>query len=156
MKRLMVTAALVASLITVGYSQDKPERTRTEGQRPERPHVDGQRPERTRLERQERTPEQRAQMATDALEKKLSLTADQKAKVYALNLERAEKMEKAMKSEREFRKAQMEKQRSLMAESDKKLAKILTEEQQKSYDEMKKQSRERMKSRHSGPRSRVK
>ncbi len=158
MKRLMITAAFVASLITFGYSQDKPERTRTEGQRSERPRVDGERSERTRVERQERTPEQRAQMATDALEKKLSLTADQKAKVYALNLERAQKMEKTMKSEREFRKAQMEKQKSMMAESDKKLAKILTEEQQKSYEEMKKQSRERMKSHRTqgGPRSRVK
>ena len=148
MKRLMITAALVASLISLGYSQDKPERPRREGARTERPGGE---------QRQARTPEERAQSATDALEKKLALNADQKAKVYALNLERAERMEKNMKSEREFRKAQMEKQRSLMEESDKKLSKILTEEQKKSYEDMKNQSRERMKARRpQGPRNRVK
>ncbi|MES3018457.1 MAG: hypothetical protein V4721_11790 [Bacteroidota bacterium] len=148
MKRLMITAALVAGLATLGYSQDKPERQRREGDRTERPGGE---------QRQARTPEQRAQMATDALEKKLSLTADQKAKVYALNLERAERMEKTMKSEREFRKEQMEKQKAMMEDSDKKLSKILTKEQQKSYDDMKKESRERMKARRpQGERSRMK
>ncbi len=144
----MITAALVAGLATLGYSQDKPERQRREGDRTERPGGE---------QRQARTPEQRAQMATDALEKKLSLTADQKAKVYALNLERAERMEKTMKSEREFRKEQMEKQKAMMEDSDKKLSKILTKEQQKSYDDMKKESRERMKARRpQGERSRMK
>lgn len=138
MKKLMITAALVASLVSLGYTQDRPERQRREGDRIERPGADI---------RQARTPEQRAQMATDALEKKLNLNAEQKAQVYALNLERAEKMEKFMKSEREFRKEQMEKQKSLMEESEKKLSKILTKEQQKSYDDMKNQSRDRMKAR---------
>ncbi len=144
----MITAALVASLATLGYSQDKPERQRREGDRTERPGGE---------QRQARTPEQRAQMATDALEKKLSLTADQKTKVYALNLERAQRMEKTMKSEREFRKEQMEKQKAMMEDSDKKLSKILTKEQQKSYEDMKKESRERMKARRpQGERSRMK
>ncbi len=148
MKKLMITAALVTSLISLGYSQDKPERTRPEGSRPER----------QREERTVKTPAERAQMTTDALEKKLGLTAEQKAKVYTLNLERAEKMEKTMKSDREFRKAQMEKQKALMEDSDKKLTKILTEEQQKSYEEMKKQSHERMRSGRpqGGPRNRIK
>jgi protein CpxP len=137
MKRLMITAAFLASLVSFGYSQDKPQRTRAEGIKSER----------TRVERPQRSPEQRAQMATDALEKRLSLTADQKAKVYVLNLERAEKMEKTIKAQQEFRKAQLEKQKALLEDSDKKLTKILTEDQQKSYQEMKKQSRERMKSR---------
>lgn len=147
MKTLMITAALVASLVSLGYSQDRPERQRT-GERTEKPGGE---------QRQARTPEQRAQMATDALERKLSLTADQKAKVYALNLERAEKMEKFMKSEREFRKEQMQKQKSYMEESDKKLSKILTEDQRKSYEDMKKQSRDRMRARHpQRPRTKVK
>jgi protein CpxP len=147
MKRLMITAAFIAGLVSFGYSQDKPERTPAERGRSERPRIDGMKSERSRVMPPKRSPEQRAQMATDALEKRLSLTADQKAKVYALNLERAEKMEKTMKAQQEFRKAQLQKQKALMEDSDKKLTKILTEEQQKSYQEMKKQSRERMKSR---------
>ena len=137
MKRLMVTTALVASLISLGYSQERAGRQRNESARIEQPNND----------RQPRTPEQRAQMATDALEKKLSLTAEQRVKVYALNLERAEKMDKSMKSEREFRETQMKNKKALMDESEKELNKVLNEDQQKSYDEMKKQSRERMKAR---------
>ncbi len=138
MKKLMVTTALVASLISLGYSQERTERVRK----------DGERTERTMGNRQARTPEQRAQMATDALEKRLGLTPEQKTKVYALNLERAQRMEKNMKSEREFRESQMKKQKSLMEESEKELNKILNKDQQKSYDEMKKISQERMKARH--------
>ena len=138
MKTLIVTTALVASLISLGYSQE----------RTDRPHKEGSRSERPGERSQVRTPEERAQRSTDVLEKKLSLTAEQKAKVYALNLERAQKMDKTMKSEREFRKAQMENHKSLMDESEKNLNKILTNEQQKSYDEMKKQTQERMKDRH--------
>lgn len=146
----MITTALVASLISFGYSQNRPERTRQNGARTEMNKGGDQ--------RKARTPEQRAQMATDALEKKLNLTADQKAKVYALHLERAQQMDKTMKSEREFRKDQMEKQKSLKEESEKKLSKILTKEQQKSYEEMKNQSRDRMKARRNqqGQRNRMK
>ncbi|WP_411272798.1 hypothetical protein [Daejeonella sp.] len=146
MKNLMITTALVASLISLGYAQGRTERTRHVGVRTERP--DGV--------RQARTPEQHAQMATDALEKKLSLSAEQKAKVYTLKLERAEKMDKSMKSQREFRETQMKKKNSIMEDSEKELSKILNTEQQKSYDEMKKLSQERMKGRRSqGPRGRV-
>jgi len=146
MKKFMVTTALVASLISLGYSQERAGRHRN----------DGERIEQSKGVRQPRTPQQRAQMATDALEKKLSLTAEQRAKVYDLNLERAENRDKSMKSEREFRETQKKNQKALMEESEKKLNKILNIEQQKSYDEMKKQSRERMKTRTSqGPRSRV-
>jgi hypothetical protein len=147
MKRLMITAALVASLISLGYSQDKPGGKRAEGPRKESSGSD----------RRARTVEERAKMATDALEKKLSLSADQRAKVYALNLERAEKMERNVKSEREFRKKQMEKQKALMEESEKKLSKILTDEQRKSYEDMKSRSHDKMKSRRpQGDRIRIK
>ena len=62
-----------------------------------------------------------------------------------------------MKSDREFRKSQMEKQESYRDETDKKLNQILSAEQQKSYQDMKKESREKMKGRrHGGANSRVK
>ncbi len=137
MKRIMMTAALVAGLITLGYSQNKPERPRRDGAKTERPDGD---------HRQARTPEQRAQMTTDALEKKLALTADQKVKVYALNLERAKRMEKIMETDKEERKAHMQRNKTLMEESDKKINQVLTSEQQKSYEAMKQESREKMKS----------
>lgn len=147
MKKIMITVALVASLIIVGFAQEKKERSRTERHGSERTHE----------QRQPITPQERAKRSTDALEKKLNLSADQKTKVFALNLERAERIDKMMISDREFRKSQMEKQRSYMEETDKKLNKILSAEQQKSYEEMKKQSREKMKARrHGGTNSRVK
>lgn len=147
MRKLMITTALIASLTTLGYSQDK-----QQGRPAGRPGA-----ERPRMEREPQTPEQRAQRATDALEKKLSLTADQKVKIYALNLERAQKMGKTMKAEREYRKEQLEKQKSYMEETDKKLSRILSDEQKKSYEEMKKDGRERMKARRPGsPGSRTK
>ncbi|MEJ7692483.1 hypothetical protein [Daejeonella sp.] len=137
MKKLVITAAFVASLITLGYSQDKPNTTRKEGAKTERPDGD---------QRQARTPEQRAQMSTNALEKKLALTADQKTKIYALNLERAEKLEKTMKTDNAERKAQMQRNKALMEDTDKKINQILTSEQQKAYVEMKQESRDKMKS----------
>ena len=148
MKKLMITAVLLGSLITAGYSQVKPEKPRKEGAKSERPEGE---------KRQIRTAEQRAQMSTDALDKKLGLTADQKAKVYAVNLERAQQMEKSLKTEREYRAGQMDKNKSVREASDKKLSKILTEEQRKFYENMKKQSVDRMKARRSaGPHHKVK
>ncbi|MEJ7779057.1 MAG: hypothetical protein WKF68_05670 [Daejeonella sp.] len=136
MKKIMITAALVASLVTVGFSQDKKERSKAGKPASEQ----------TREESPVKSPQERAQRSTDALEKKLNLSADQKSQVYALNLERAERMDK-MKSDPQFKKDEMPKQKSYMEESDKKLNKILSAEQQKSYAEMKKQSQEKMKAR---------
>lgn len=133
MKKLMITATLLIGLISLGYSQNTPERNRPERSGPERPM---------------KTPEERAKMSTDALEKKLNLSPEQKDKVYALNLERAEKMEKIHKSEMAFRKSQMEKHKEMMAENDKKLNKILSAEQQKTLEEMKANRMDRMKQHH--------
>lgn len=147
MKKIMITTALVASLISLGYSQEIADRPRKESTRTE---MQGD-------HRQARTPEQRAQMATDILEKKLSLTPEQKARVYGINLERAEKMDKTIKSEREFHETHIKTRKSLMEESEKELIKILNIDQQKSYDDMKKNSQERMKARHHrGPGTRIK
>lgn len=143
MKKLMITATLLIGLISLGYSQNTPERNR-----PEKGRQEGNRPERSGPERPMKTPEERAKMSTDALEKKLNLSPEQKDKVYALNLERAEKMEKIHKSEMTFRKSQMEKHKEMMSESDKKLSKILTAEQQKTLEEMKANRMDRMKQNH--------
>jgi protein CpxP len=137
MKKLLIITALFAGLLTTGYAQDSTQRKRPAGHGPQ-----GQ-----RSAQQMKTPEERAKMSTDALEKKLNLSQEQKDRVYALNLERAQKMEKLHKSEMDQRKSMMEKRREIMVESEKKMNKILNEEQQKTMEEMKQNAKERMKER---------
>lgn len=135
MKSILITATLLIGMISLGYSQDRKERERPKGPGQEHPI---------------KSPEERAKLNADMMAKKLNLTDKQKDEVYALNLERAERMEKIRKSEMAFRKELMEKHKSAMMESEKKLNKILTDEQQKTYQEMKNQERGKTK-RHAHP-----
>ncbi len=132
MKKILITAGLLIGLVSAGYSQDSPQR---------KEHEAGQN------HREMKSPEERAKMSTDALEKKLNLTPEQKEKVYALQLERAHKMEKMHEADAASRKNQMEKRKELMADGEKKMNKILTEEQQKTLEEMKSKGKERMQER---------
>jgi len=129
MKKILITAGLLIGLVSTGYSQDTPQR---------KGHEAGQN------HREMKSPEERAKMSTDVLEKKLNLTAEQKEKVYALQLERANKMQKIQEADAASRKIQMEKRKELMDDSEKKMNKILTEEQQKTLEEMKTKGKERM------------
>ncbi|MDP3466763.1 MAG: hypothetical protein Q8S11_00410 [Daejeonella sp.] len=137
MKKILIIAALFVGVITSGFAQDT-----TPGKRPAGPGPHGQ-----RSAQEMKTPEERAKMSADALEKRLNLSQEQKDKVYALHLERAVKMEKLRKSEMDMRKSQMEKRREIMNESEKKMNKILNAEQQKAMEEMKQKAKERMKNR---------
>jgi len=130
MKKILITAGLLIGLVGSGYSQDTPLR---------KGHPEGQ------PKREMKSPEERAKMSTEALEKKLNLTSEQKEKVYALQLDRANKMGKMHEADAAARKNQMEKRKELMAEGEKKMNKILTEEQQKTLAEMKAKGKERMK-----------
>lgn len=125
----MIIAGLLIGLVGAGYSQDAPPRKG----RPEGPP-----------KREMKSPEERAKMSTEALEKKLNLTPEQKEKVYALQLERANKMEKMQEADAAARKNQMEKRKDLMEEGEKKMNKILTGEQQKTLEQMKAKGKERM------------
>ena len=125
----MIIAGLLIGLVGAGYSQDAPLR---KGDKTVQDH------------REMKSPEERAKMSTEALEKKLNLTPEQKEKVYALQLERANKMEKMQEADAAFRKNQMEKRKNLMEEGEKKMNKIFTEEQQKILDEMKAKGKKRM------------
>ena len=93
MKKLMITAAFFAGLVSISFAQQKPER-------------------------EKKTPEQRAQHMTDALEKKLSLTSDQKAQVYEINLERAKKMEAMYSVDHAEMKGKSENRKALMEEEE--------------------------------------
>ncbi len=125
MKKLMITASLLCGLLSVGYSQDA-------------------------REKQNKTPKERAQRTTDAMEKKLNLTADQKSKVYEINLDRAKKMNDLRTADKADRTRRMDKQKKLMDDGDQKLNKILNADQQKSYQESKIQMKERAKKHYEG------
>lgn len=125
MKKLMITAAILISSICISFAQEK---TSTDN-------------------RERKTPEERAQLMTNGLEKKLALSADQKAKVYQINLERAQKMNEfqSSNSNTEDRKKQMEVRKELMEESDRKLVEVLTEDQKKTYQELKDENKAKLK-----------
>lgn len=135
MKNLFMTAALLIGLTGAAYSQD----TLHKG-RPGTGMMMGK--------GEMKSPEERAKMMTDAMEKRLNLTAEQKEKIYALNLERAIKMDKMRQSQEKLRKEQMGKGREMMEEHNKQLNKILTEEQQKILNEAREKQKERMQQHH--------
>ena len=93
-------------------------------------------------------PEQKAQRMSKVLQKKLTLSEDQYAKVNAILLKRATQMDslKANHSATD-RKAKMESRKAIMTQTDTEVKAVLTAEQQKSYTELKNQFKERMKNR---------
>jgi Spy/CpxP family protein refolding chaperone len=80
----------------------------------------------------DRTPEQRAENQTKTMTENLQLTEDQQKQVYALNLDRAKKMEELRTSQNQDR-SQM---RASMEAFNAELAKVLTAEQQEKYKTM--------------------
>jgi len=123
MKKLILSAILFISMGTVAMSQ-------------------------TDNKKVQKTPEERAQRSTDMLDRKLSLTADQKTKIYALNLSEMNKMkEKHVKGE----KRDMTAMKAAMEERDTKINNILDKKQRSSYKEWKEKRREGMKD-HAGKR----
>jgi protein CpxP len=96
----------------------------------------------TESKKVQRTPEERAQRATDMLDKKLSLTADQKSKIYALNLNDMKNLKtKHVKG----KKRDMTAMKAAMEERDTKINSILDEKQRASYKEWKEKRKEGMK-----------
>jgi Spy/CpxP family protein refolding chaperone len=116
MKKLILSVMLFIGLSETGFSQE-------------------------RAQRVPKTPEERAQMMTDVLERKLSLTNDQKIQIYQVNLERAQAVDK-------MRKVQANADRSKMREqfktSDEKIVSILDEKQRIAYTQLKAERREKM------------
>ena len=123
MKKLIYTVALVVMGITASYAQDKTG--------PQRPNE---------------TPEQRAEKLATALQTKLSLTADQKQKVQALELERIKKSDELRKSEDGDRKDKMEKRKALMKASKDQLDAVLTPEQKTKMEALRQEGKDKLKS----------
>ncbi len=69
MRKLILTAAVFIGMGTMAFAQN--------------------------VEKQHKTPEEKAQHITDMLDKNLSLTADQKSKIYTLNLDEIKKLKAA-------------------------------------------------------------
>jgi protein CpxP len=122
MKKLIYTVALVVMGITASYAQDK--------SGPRRPNE---------------TPEQRAEKHATALQTQLSLTADQKQKVQALELERIKKSEEWRKSDDGDRKGKMEERKAFMKASKDKMDAILTAEQKTKLEASRKEMRDKFK-----------
>jgi protein CpxP len=98
----------------------------------------------TNGKKDQKTPEERAQRATDVMDKKLALTADQKAKVYAINLEDMRKPKaKHVKGE----KRDMAAIKVAMDARDSKINNILDEKQRVSYKEWKEKRKQGLKDR---------
>jgi protein CpxP len=110
MRKLIFTAILFISMGTMAFAQqDSTKKSR-------------------------KTPEERAQHFTDALDKKLSLTADQKTKIYAINLEG---MKKAKGKHVKGQKPDMAAMKASMEERDSQISGVLNEGQRKTYQEIK-------------------
>lgn len=111
MKRLIFTAMLFISMGTMAFAQQQDSTKRVR-----------------------KTPEEKAQQLTDALAKKLSLTADQKTKIYTINLDGIKKAKenrvKGQKPDRAVMKASMEERDSLISG-------VLNDDQRKTYQELK-------------------
>ncbi len=92
MKKVILMAAITLFGFTAAFAQDNVKKN-------------------NKADHQKLTAEQRAEKSTSELDKKLSLTADQKQKIYAIELDRAKKGEakkSAVQAERKARKADME------------------------------------------------
>jgi protein CpxP len=122
MKKLIYTVALVVMGITASYAQGKGG--------PRRPNE---------------TPEQRAEKVATELQTKLSLTANQKQKVQALELERIRKNEEWRKSDEGDRKGKMEERKTFMKASKDKMDAILTAEQKTKMEAARKEMKDKMK-----------
>lgn len=95
-------------------------------------------------QRQRSTPEERAKRQTETLVERLSLTKEQKEKVYDIYLKSAQAAAKLDNSDREKMREAMQKSQK---ERDTEIKAILTEDQQKKYDEVQKEMQERMRNR---------
>ena len=86
---------------------------------------------------QQRSPEERAQKSTEMMEKNLSLTADQKTKIYAASLERGKAMEALRTAAGEGNQPDQEQMKAISQKYNKVLKETLTDEQKAKMEEMK-------------------
>lgn len=108
MKKLIFTAILFISMGTMAFAQSD--------------------------KKVKKTPEQKAQHATEELTKKLSLTADQKSKIEAINLESFKKIKDSNPKGEKKDKAAI---KAAKDDRDNKINAVLNDSQRKTYKEFK-------------------
>lgn len=96
---------------------------------------------------QQRSPEERAKRNVEMLEKRLSLTADQKAKIHTIALEQVKAMDSLRTEARNAgtdRQAMWSKMQALQQEHDKKITVLLSDDQKKQYQQLIEDRQKRM------------
>ncbi len=134
MKKILVATALFLGFSTMIFAQQANQTTKTKRDRFQQG-----------AQRADRSPEQRAEMITASLEKKLGLSADQRAKIYAINLERAKQMV-GLRDGGQAKDKKDEVRTSLKA-SDEKILAVLDANQKKTYQDLKADRKESIKDR---------
>lgn len=138
MRKLFLTVAIAVLGFTASYAQQTEKTERAE--RAQRTH---------RTERVKLSAEERAEKAATALETKLSLTADQKAKIKQIELDRIKEHDGLRKKDEATMKAKFEERKVAMKAHQDKIDAVLTAEQKTklaaSREEMRGKMKERMK-----------
>ncbi|WP_316808685.1 hypothetical protein [Pedobacter agri] len=123
MKKAILTIAIAVMGLTAAFAQDSTKRVRKQ-----MPKM---------------TAEQRAERATARLEKELSLTADQKTKIYAIELENAKKVDAFRSIDQADRKEKMKEGRATMQAQKAKIDAVLTAEQKTKLEAVRAEAREK-------------
>ena len=124
MKKLILTIAIAVMGFTAVFAQDSTKRVRREIM----PKL---------------TAEQRAEKATGMMDKKLSLTSDQKKKVYAIELDRAKKMDAYRSEDRSAMKGKMKERKADMDKSKADLEGVLNTDQKTKLDAFRSEAKEK-------------
>ncbi|WP_231424438.1 MULTISPECIES: hypothetical protein [Pedobacter] len=123
MKKAILTIAIAVMGLTAAFAQDTTKRVRKQ-----MPKM---------------TAEQRAEKATARLEKELSLTADQKTKIYAVELENAKKIDTWRSADQGDMKGKMKDRKESMQAQKAKIDGILTAEQKTKMEAIRSEAREK-------------
>ncbi|MFC6102890.1 hypothetical protein [Olivibacter domesticus] len=112
MKKMMIAAILVISMTTMAFAQQSDSK------------------------RMHKTPEERAKKTTDILATKLSLSEEQKSKMYAVNLESIKEIEAHRQQRRE---KERKVRKEAMQKKEEQITSILDDTQRSTYQDLKKE-----------------
>lgn len=133
MKRILLITALIGGISAAGFAQQRTQEGRQQRQ--------------YKMQREHKSPEERAKQYTEALDRRLNLTDKQEQEVYRMELKQARKMEKSRQEMMKRHEKEMRARSSEREASEKKLQRILTDEQQAAYDKLRSDRKERLHSR---------
>jgi protein CpxP len=119
MKKIILTVAIAVTALTASYAQT--------------------------ANKAELTPEQKAEKVAAHLKTKLSLTDEQKTKVYQVEVDRIKKAEEWHKAKQDAMKSKKDEREAFMKANDEKLEQILTADQKKTYEALRDKRKSEMK-----------